>query len=121
MDRCSVKKQRYSRKISTACSSSSTAGQLEESYTLSYSACMNLSVYVPKDLEDKLRKEASARKLAPGLYVQQIVRQALEEKTQFSKAFEALAGSWDDERSAEAIIADIKKQRAPSGKRATLR
>jgi hypothetical protein len=82
---------------------------------------MKLSVYVPKDLEGKLRKEASARKLAPGLYVQQIMRQALEDKQHFSKAFEALAGSWEDDRCGEEIIAEIKKQRAPSGNRAALR
>jgi hypothetical protein len=82
---------------------------------------MNLSVYVPKDLEGKLREASSARELAPGLYVQQLLRDALESNKQFSKAFEALAGSWEDDRSTEKIIADLKKTRAPSSKRATLR
>jgi hypothetical protein len=82
---------------------------------------MNLSVYVPKDLEDKLRKKALARKLPLGLYVQQLVREALEDNKQFSPAFEALAGSWQDDRPAQAIVADIKKQRTSSGKRAALR
>jgi hypothetical protein len=82
---------------------------------------MNLTVYVPKNLEAKLRKRAAALSLAPGLYVQQIVRQELEVERRFSSQFETLAGSWDDARDAVQIVRDIKSHRTPGRKRATLR
>jgi hypothetical protein len=82
---------------------------------------MNLTVYVPKNLEAKLRKRAAAVGLAPGLYVQQVIREELEAQRRFSPQFEALAGSWDDVRTATDIVRDIKTHRTPSTKRASLK
>jgi hypothetical protein len=82
---------------------------------------VNLSLYIPKDLETKLRKRALALKVAPGLYVQQVVRKDLESSAQFSKRFEELSGSWEDSRSASELIRDIKANRSLAAKRAVLK
>ena len=39
---------------------------------------MNLTVYVPKELEEELRQRAEAESLSPSLYVQSVLRRALE-------------------------------------------
>lgn len=74
---------------------------------------MNLTVYVPKDLEDELKRRAKQAGLTPSLYAQSVLRAAMaEQPTAFSPAFAALAGSWQDERSAEEVIADIRGSRS---------
>lgn len=76
---------------------------------------MNLTVYVPRELESSLKARAEAAGLSPALFVQTVLRDALAaEPASFSKSFASLAGSWEDERTAEEVIRDIKNHRANS-------
>ena len=69
---------------------------------------MNLTLYVPKDIEDELKKRAAEAGTTPSLFVQSVLRVALAERAAaFTPAFAALAGSWEDDRTPEEIIADI--------------
>lgn len=90
-------------------------------YRIYYTIDVNLTVYVSKSLEQKLRKRAAAAGLLPGRYIQQVVRKALEADGRFSPQFEALAGSWADVRDAARIVRDLKAHRTRSPKRATLK
>ena len=76
---------------------------------------MNLTLYVPRDLESPLKARAEAAGLTPALFVQTVLRDALAaDPASFSRSFAALAGSWEDERSADEIIRDIKDHRTNS-------
>lgn len=76
---------------------------------------MNLTVYVPKDLEGMVVAHAKAEGTTPSLLIQQVLREALTKKRRtFSPQFAALAGSWQDTRNAEEIFEDIRVQRASS-------
>lgn len=73
---------------------------------------MNVTVYVPKDLEAALKKRARQARLSPALLIQSMLRTGLSsESARFSSSFEALAGSWEDERSADEIVRDITDRR----------
>lgn len=73
---------------------------------------MKISVYVPKDLEEPLREEAAEAGASPPLFVQALLRERLEVRSRtFSKEFAALAGSWEDDRSAAEIVRDIEQSR----------
>ena len=73
---------------------------------------MNLTVYIPRSLQDKLRQRARAANLTPARYLQQLLRQDIEEGPQeFSPRFAALAGSWEDDRTAADIVRDIEDNR----------
>ena len=76
---------------------------------------MNITLYVPRELEEALERHASAAHQTPSLYVQSLVRRELEgERDRYSDAFAALAGSWRDERDVDEILGDIRKQRTNS-------
>lgn len=82
---------------------------------------MNLTVYVPKALAEHLERRALAEGTTPSLFVQRVLRAALiPERRSFSRRFLELAGSWEDDRSAPAIVRDIRAQRR-SSRRAALR
>lgn len=73
---------------------------------------MKISVYVPKELEGPLQEKAEERSMTPSLYVQSLVRERFERQPRrFSPAFAALAGSWEDERSAAEICRELKESR----------
>ncbi|MEE4271158.1 MAG: hypothetical protein V2I67_05770 [Thermoanaerobaculales bacterium] len=73
---------------------------------------MNLTVYIPRSLQDKLRQRARAAELSPARYLQQLLRQDIDASpAEFSNRFAALAGSWNDNRSAQDIIRDIEENR----------
>jgi hypothetical protein len=73
---------------------------------------MNVTGYIPKSLEAKLHSRARRARVTPSLYSQSVIRQALdEEPARFSESFIALAGSWEDNRDAEQVIADIRGHR----------
>ena len=73
---------------------------------------MNLTIYVPKDLEAELQRRAKQAGTTPSLFVQSVLRAEMSRRpASFSSAFAALAGSWEDERSADEIIADIRDHR----------
>ena len=73
---------------------------------------MNVTVYVPKELEEELKRRAKDAGMTPSLLIQSVLRTALLHKPErFSDAFASLAGSWDDQRGAQEIIEDIKKHR----------
>lgn len=73
---------------------------------------MKLSVYVPKRLEDRLRRQAAAAALTPSRYIQTLVEEELERgPRRFSDAFAALAGSWQDERSGERLLRELEQSR----------
>jgi len=76
------------------------------------SIVMNLTVYIPRSLQEKLRQRARAEKLSPSRYLQQLLRQDFEDGPQeFSARFAALAGSWEDDRSSTEIVRDIEDNR----------
>jgi hypothetical protein len=76
---------------------------------------MNLTVYVPRSLQRSLRRRAEAAKLTPARYLQHLLRQDIEEAvTEFSPRFAALAGSWQDDRSAAEVARDIEDNRIDS-------
>lgn len=76
---------------------------------------MNLTLYVPKDLERELGERARRAGLTPSLWVQGVVRDALSRKeSRFSEGFLALAGSWEDGRDTKEIVADLRRTRVPS-------
>ncbi len=73
---------------------------------------MKLSVYVPKDLEEPLRRQAEAAELTPSRFIQSVLEQELRRSPKrFSEAFLALAGSWEDRRSTEEILREIEESR----------
>ncbi len=73
---------------------------------------MKISVYVPKKLEGHLREQAEERSMTPSLFVQSLVRERFEQgPRRFTSAFAALAGSWEDERSAGEICRDLEECR----------
>lgn len=73
---------------------------------------MKLSIYVPKDLEELLEAEAAKRGESPSMFVQSLVRARLERGGRsFSEDFAALAGSWEDDRSADEIVRDVEESR----------
>jgi hypothetical protein len=73
---------------------------------------MNLTVYIPRSLQDKLRQRARAAKLSPARYLQQLLRQDIEDgPREFSAHFAALAGSWEDDLPATDIVRDIEDNR----------
>lgn len=73
---------------------------------------MKISVYVSKELEGRLREEAEEQRMTPSLFVQSLVRERFEQRPRrFSRAFADLAGSWEDERSAEEICGDVEASR----------
>ncbi len=82
---------------------------------------MKISVYVPKELEDRLQEQAEEQSMTPSLFVQAVVRERLErEPRRFTPAFAALAGSWEDERSAAEICREMEESRRDA-KRSVLR
>ena len=73
---------------------------------------MKISVYVPKELESHLREQAEEQSMTPSLFVQSLVRERFkQEPRRFTPAFAALAGSWEDERSAAEICRDLEDSR----------
>lgn len=73
---------------------------------------MKLSIYVPKDLEAPLEAEAAKRGESPSMFVQSLIRARLERGGRtFSEEFATLAGSWEDDRSADEIVRDIEESR----------
>ena len=73
---------------------------------------MNLTVYIPRSLQGTLRQRAQAAGLTPARYLQQLLRQDIEDGPQeFSARFAALAGSWEDDRTAADIVRDIEDHR----------
>ena len=73
---------------------------------------MKLSVYVPKRLEEKLRKEAEAAEVTPARLIQELVEDHLDATPRrFSDDFLALAGSWEDDGGTEEILGDIEESR----------
>jgi len=82
---------------------------------------VKLSIYVPKDLEEALEAEAAKRGESPSMFVQSLIRARFERGGRvFSDEFAALAGSWEDGRSAEEIVRDIEESRR-SARRPALR
>lgn len=82
---------------------------------------MKLSIYVPKDLEESLAAEAAKRGESPSMFIQSLIRTRLERDGRtFSDRFAALAGSWEDSRSAEEIVRDVEESRR-SARRPSLR
>ena len=80
---------------------------------------MKISVYVPKELEKSLREQARERSMTPSLYVQSLVRERFEqEPKRFASAFASLAGSWEDERSAEEVCRDLEQSRRDASRSA---
>ncbi len=73
---------------------------------------MKISVYVPKELEGRLREQAEEQSMTPSLLVQSLVRERFEQRPRrFTPAFVSLAGSWEDERSAAEICRDLEENR----------
>ena len=73
---------------------------------------MKLSIYVPKDLEEPLEAEAAKQGESPSMFVQSLIRARLARGGRtFSGEFAALAGSWEDSRSADEIVRDIEESR----------
>jgi len=73
---------------------------------------MKISVYVPKDLEAPLQAEAEEVEKSPSMFLQDLLRERLRgSRKKFSDSFLALAGSWEDSRSAEAIAREIESRR----------
>jgi hypothetical protein len=82
---------------------------------------MNLTVYVPREMVEELGERARRAGLTPSLFVQSLLRRELAgEAERFSDAFAALAGSWEDRRTADEIVVDIKRHRRRAD-RVTLR
>ncbi len=78
---------------------------------------MKISVYVPKELERPLREQAEEQSMTPSRFVQSLVRERFErEPRHFTEAFAALAGSWEDERSAGEICRDLEESRQDAGR-----
>ncbi len=76
---------------------------------------MNVTVYVPKGIENLLKKAAEQARVSPARFVQRLIKRELEgDEQSFSEGFIALAGSWEDDRSAEHIIQDIDNNRLDS-------
>ena len=73
---------------------------------------MNLTVYIPRSLQDKLRQRARAANLTPARYLQHLLRRDIEDgPREFSTRFAALAGSWEDDRAATEIVRDMEDNR----------
>ena len=76
---------------------------------------MNLTVYIPRSLQQTLRQRAQAAGLTPARYLQHLLRQDVEAGPQeFSANFAALAGSWEDDRAAADVVRDIEDHRVNS-------
>ncbi len=73
---------------------------------------MKVSVYIPKELEGHLREQAEEQSTTPSLVVQSLVRERFGQgPKRFTETFAALAGSWEDERSAAQICRDLEECR----------
>ena len=73
---------------------------------------MKLSVYVPKHLEDRLRRQAADAALTPSRFIQSLLEAELQRTPgRFSDAFIGLAGSWEDGRDSDEILRDIAGSR----------
>jgi len=73
---------------------------------------MNLTVYIPRSLQQTLRQRAKAAKLTPARYLQHLLRKDVDDSPkEFSARFAALAGSWEDDRAADDIVRDIEDHR----------
>ena len=73
---------------------------------------MKISVYVPKELEDRLHLHAKEQQTTPALYVQSLVRERFEQETRrFTPTFATLAGSWEDDRTSEEICRELEESR----------
>ena len=73
---------------------------------------MKISVYVPKELEAPLQAEAAEVGTSPSMFLQSLLRERLAgDRRKFSDGFLALAGSWEDSRSAAEIMKDIEDSR----------
>lgn len=82
---------------------------------------MRLSVYIPKEIEGRLEEAAEESGLSVTKLIQEIVREKLESRRRsFSRRFLALAGSWEDDRSSEEILRDLRAARS-GAQRATLK
>jgi hypothetical protein len=82
---------------------------------------MKISVYFPKELEEPLRDEAAEAGESPSMFLHSLLRARLVRgQGVFSDAFVALAGCWEDTRSAAEIVRDIEESRA-SARRSPLR
>ena len=78
---------------------------------------MKLSVYVPKDLEEPLRRQAADAELTPSRFIQSLLEEELRSgPKRFSDEFAALAGSWRDDRTTEEILADLRRRRLDAGR-----
>ena len=76
---------------------------------------VNLTVYIPRSLQRALRQRAQSADLTPSRYLQQLLREDIEDGPQeFSARFAALAGSWEDDRTAADIVRDIEDHRVNS-------
>ena len=73
---------------------------------------MKLSVYVPKDLEGPLRRQAADAEQTPSRFIQSLLEERLRRgPRRFSEEFAALAGSWEDRRTSEEILREIERSR----------
>jgi hypothetical protein len=73
---------------------------------------VKISVYIPKELEEPLRVEAAEAGESPSIFLQGLVRERLGRGSRtFSDDFAALAGSWEDTRTAAEIIRDLEENR----------
>ena len=76
---------------------------------------MNVTVYVPKGIENLLKAAAEQARMTPARFVQRLVKRELEaDDPSFSEGFIALAGSWEDDRSTQEIMQDIDSNRLES-------
>lgn len=76
---------------------------------------MKLSVYVPKDLEEPLRRQAAAANVTPSRLIQTLLEEELRRTpNRFSEEFLALAGGWEDRRSTDEILREIETSRRDS-------
>ena len=76
---------------------------------------MKLSVYVPKDLEEPLRRQAAVANLTPSRLIQSLLEEELRRTPNcFSEAFLALAGTWEERRSTDEILREIETSRRDS-------
>jgi hypothetical protein len=73
---------------------------------------MKISVYIPKDLEEPFRDQAKKVGESPSIFLQSLLRERLGRgQLAFSEEFAALAGSWEDTRSAAEIVREIEESR----------
>ena len=73
---------------------------------------MKISVYIPRELEEPLRTAAADARESPSMFLQSLVRERIERGSRiFSDDFAALAGSWEDTRTAAEIVRDLEENR----------